>query len=308
MKQQFVILHRILVALAAAILGASLVFFLIRWGSLPEEAGIHFGPDGSFDVYASRWYGFYPHIVGGLMIGGLTFASWLARRKPTGLHVTETGERLFRTELTMTLDVISLLVGVGFGYWSRCVSLQVPLNDRVMGTLVSCMLFAAAVGILAEIITCMIHRSSQPKPEKQNSLHRISTLVAWLVSVSGLLVLAVVWDRIHASEDSVVVETVVYAANLNRCVPKPLVLIPYAVNALLLIGLWIVGKRAGKQGNPALLALTDKLRIVVAIWFFFWGLEFISEIPVGIVSVLLFVGLCALFTVQYLTRRKKETE
>ena len=80
-----VIMHRVMITLSAAILAASLVFFLIRWNELPERAGVHFDSYGSFDVYAERAYGFYPHIVGSVFIAGLAFAVRVTGKKKTGL-------------------------------------------------------------------------------------------------------------------------------------------------------------------------------------------------------------------------------
>ena len=77
---------------------ASLVYYLTRWNDLPDDPGIHFDGNGNFDVYASKFYGFYPHVVGGLISAVLAAAVHLAGKVNAGLKITEKGDRLFRAE------------------------------------------------------------------------------------------------------------------------------------------------------------------------------------------------------------------
>ena len=108
MNKTFTVIHRILFSLNILILLGSLVFYLIKWNSLPEEIGMHFSYDGQFDVVASKFYGFYPHIVSGIMLTIAAVANHFILKVKTGLKLTKQGEKIFRTEMCMALDFFFL--------------------------------------------------------------------------------------------------------------------------------------------------------------------------------------------------------
>ena len=82
MERKIDLIHRILFIFSIFILTASLIFYLSKWNSYPNEIGVHFGADGEYDVVASKFYGFYPHVIGGIVMAGLQFSS---ERKKQGL-------------------------------------------------------------------------------------------------------------------------------------------------------------------------------------------------------------------------------
>ena len=154
MDKKIIIIHKICFTASIFILSASLLYYLFKWNSFPEEIGVHFGPDGEYDVIASKVYGFYPHVVGGIFIAGLAFANTLVHKKTVGLRISEKGEKLFKTELSLTLDSLSFLVSIFFANWSRTVSLQTALNLDFVRSLIWLMLACAGIGMTAQIITC----------------------------------------------------------------------------------------------------------------------------------------------------------
>ncbi|MBR1862775.1 MAG: hypothetical protein IJ806_01635 [Ruminococcus sp.] len=125
MSKHVMIINRIMAALCFSALGVSLVFFIIKWGSLPAEPGIHFDlKTGEFDVYAAKVLGFYPHVIGALLLGAIVLVQRAAAKKSLGLRVNEEGDKIIRTELCLTLDLIMVYITLFCLNWSFAVSLQ----------------------------------------------------------------------------------------------------------------------------------------------------------------------------------------
>ena len=229
--------HRILLTVSILILGASLVFYLIKWGDYPEEIGVHFGPDGGFDVTASKFFGFYPHVIGGIVIAGIAFACRLIGKKKTGLRISEKGEEHFRGELCLTLDCIALLVSLFFAYWSVCVALQQPL-DTDKGLLALGLIAAAsAAGIIAETVTYIRHREKAGKAAPSGLSHRLCRLIPWLLTAGAAAALAECWERYPADEKlfgDPAYFGKVYSANFNAYYDRKLLLIALIAVLILL--------------------------------------------------------------------------
>ena len=302
-------IHRALIAVSALLLLGSLVFYLSRWSSLPVEAGIHFGPDGNFDVYESRFYGFYPHLIGGLIVGGLTFSGLVIRKKHTGLRIRPEGERLFKTELLFTLDAIALLISCFFTYWSRCVALQVPMQLGMIRTLLSLIFLCAAAGIILQVITCLLHREKTAPSKNPGLRHRLCRLIAWLFTAASWGVLAVSLERLpSAPEAHESMPGSFYLANFNTYADKWVLLAVYGAGLLLMILCEALTVRAGKRRDTTLVTLLDRCKAILGTGFFWWTLLLISESPIGPVSVILFTALLALSIGAYIRSRHRQPD
>lgn len=307
MNKKISVIHHILFFFSIFLLAASLVFYLSKWSSYPEEIGIHFAPDGQYDVIASKFYGFYPHVAGGIAIAGLTFSGYLIHHKKTGLSVSEKGEQLFKTELCLTLDCLSVLLSIFFSFWSRTVSLQIPLDANFMGNLVSIMLIVSVFGIVSEIVTYQKYKIRKQTAEKSGVSHRLCRLIPWMLTAAGILILLVSWERLPHGEEfenNPDYYGLVYFANFNAFLVKSLLLIPYIVNSILLVILEIFSVKAVKAQKTALISLTDRLKLVIGIFFFWWNFLLVQELPVGIMSSVLFFCLCILFLILYFKSKK----
>ena len=161
MNRTIRLIHKAFILASAAVLFASLVFYLIKWNSLPEKAGVHFGPDCQFDVYGSKFYGFYPHLVGAAFTAGSALAVRLAGRLKTGLRIDESGERLIKNELCITLDVIMFLQAAFFTHWSLCVSLQQPLNQIIAGNIALVIFGVGLAGFIVQTATYFIKKKDK---------------------------------------------------------------------------------------------------------------------------------------------------
>ncbi len=165
-KKGYDLLHRILFSFDICLFAASLVFFLIKLKGLPDETGIHFDGNGNFDVVASKFYGFYPHIIGGLMTAGIAFAEHCIKKLKTGLDLSEDGEILFKNELTLTLDTLLILPNVLFSHWSYCVVMQKPLNLSFLGIIAIIVLVIVFTGVGMQIMTCRKYGHKKVKKNK----------------------------------------------------------------------------------------------------------------------------------------------
>ena len=304
------IVHFALIAAAWLIVAGSLVFFLTKWDSLPERAGIHFAADGNFDVYADKGYGFYPHIIGTVLIAGAAFAGAVAAKKKTGLNITEKGERLFKTELCLTVDIIAILIGLWAMTWTVSVSTQTPLDPGLMGAIITAMLGAGAVGIAAEIITarvCRADKKSSGKDAKRAALeHRLHRLVPWMLAAAELLVTVLIWERLPDEDPTGFyhLNGLAYFADFDAYLSKWLLLVPVAAIAAILTVLELIGHKIEKSDKTALIVFTDRLKLINALFFFIADIQILSENPVGLPVILLYAGTTAASAAAFAVKHK----
>ena len=301
-------IHRIWFWADVLLILASLVYYLIRWGSLPEEVGMHFSADGNFDVVASKFYGFYPHIISGLIIGGIAVADHLILTKQTGMRIDEAGERLFKTELLLTLDVFLTQWCVFFAQWSWAVSMQVPMDRKGFGVFDIVNTSLLLIGVFCMNLTCIRHRTEKKRMDT-NVRHRLCRLVAWLLAAGNIGILAEVWERLPGDEalyGNPDYMGLAYFANVGAYLDKRWILAPEIVLIVLLLILEIIGVRAGKAQKSALVALTDKLKVICGLMFFWWEIMICSEEKIGVISVCFFLGACAVAFVLYVLALKRQ--
>lgn len=117
--------HFIFTALSWFIFAVDLLYFLMNYGSLPEEAGVHFSGRFEFDVYDSKAYGFYPFIITLIALVIIKAAAFAAERVKLGAKVTKQGDILMRYIFIVTLDLEGIMIALMFAYyWSLSVIRQ----------------------------------------------------------------------------------------------------------------------------------------------------------------------------------------
>ena len=307
MNEKIKLIHRILLTVSILILGASLVFYLIKWGDYPEEIGVHFDSDGGFDVVASKFFGFYPHVIGGIVIAGIAFACRLIGKRKTGLRISEKGEEHFRTELCLTLDCIALLVSLFFALWSVSVALQLPLDTDKARLIFGLIAAAAAVGIIAETVTYIRHREKGERSASSGLSHRLCRLIPWLLTAGAAAALAECWERYPSDEalyEDPAYRGLVYSANFDAYYDRKLLLIALIAVLILLTVLEVISVRAAKAEKQPLVALADKLKLLTGVFFFWWFLQLLCELGIGVVSVGAFALLFTASFVIYAKSRK----
>ena len=309
MNKKVITVHRILFFADVLLLFSTLVYYLIKWGSLPDDIGIHFAGDGSFDVVASKVLGFYPHLIGGLIIGGIALADRFIIKKGTGLRLSEKGEHLLKAEVLLTLDVFLFLWCIYFSMWSWSVSTQTPLDKELLGEILNAVSYVLIFSIIAQIVTYIKFREkAEGKPKDTGMAHRLCRLVAWLLVIGGIGMVLEVWDRLPGDEDlyyDPAYNGLAYIANFGEYMDKRLLLIPHIVSVVLLAVFEILSARAAKAQKSPLISLYDKLKLLCGVFFFWWEIMLWSEQPVGIVSVGIFTGLCAAAVIMYVIQKRK---
>lgn len=311
MDKKVLTFHRIIFAANILIWLGCVLFYLMKWSSLPAEIGIHFGANGDFDVIASKVYGFYPHIIGGLITVGLAVAFHIIPNKGIGLKMKGRGEAIFRAELLFTLDVLHTMCLVVFAFWTRSVSLQVALPLHSIGNVISVFLLIIAVGIAAQIVTYIVFREKKKGTEQAALAHRLSRLIAWLVTFGGIWMLIEVLPRLPGDEKLYYDPDyygLAYFANLDKYLDKRYLIIPHIIIVLLLVVLEIISVKATRANNKPLIMLTDDLKVFSGLFFFFTNMTLCSELRIKPAFLGFFAALYMISFVLFIVRCKREKE
>ena len=309
MNRKVILLHRLLIGANILMLGASLVYYLIMWNTLPREIGVHFDGDGGYNVTDSKLYGFYPHVVGGIITAGIVLAGRLIQKRSTGLRLTEKGETLFRAELLMTLDLFLFIWSSMFSIWSVCVTRQIPLDLRLIGICAEIFGVLVLIGIALQIFTCIRYRTKEEKTPGKGLSHRLCRLIPWLLTGGGIWMLIECYNRYPGDMELYFKDEyrgLAYFANADAFLDKRLLIIPHVTVILLLIIWEFIGRRAEKAGKTRLVTLTDRAKLICGCFFFWWNLLLESEQAVGIVSVCLFALLCAVSVAAFATGSRND--
>ena len=112
--------HRITLILTAVMYGGSLIWFLISYGGLEDEIGIHFDPK-DFDVFASKRFGFYPFVAGSVLTILLQLCRSLSDKLKESPKLNKTGNEKFRNLVKIYADIFTLMIAVFFTSWNWAV-------------------------------------------------------------------------------------------------------------------------------------------------------------------------------------------
>ncbi len=144
---------------------------LMTWENLPDTIGVHFSPSGSFDVYNTKLYAFYPHIVSLVTLVINTVFAHLAGRLKIGLSVTQKGAELIIAALILLIDIINTCVCLTFSViWNNCVICRYPLNTLYPRILLLFLFGSILAFIIGAIVISIKFR--KPKNKKQNNLSK----------------------------------------------------------------------------------------------------------------------------------------
>ena len=167
--KRFRITHITINIIAAGLLGAFLIYFLLSYSGLPERIGVHFGSSGGFDVYSYKVFGFYPFAAGFGLFGIFSLLSFAVRRiKRTGLNVSEKGDLLIRQITVEILDSMKLIWSLFFSSWAYSVIHQTGMNMTITGLLIALFLLLFPVTAAVIIIISKTHRVTTGEPKNDN--------------------------------------------------------------------------------------------------------------------------------------------
>lgn len=162
MKKFLIVFNKAICIISWAIMIIALIYLLIMWKNLTDEIGVHFGPNGEFDVYASKWYALYPYIVGFGTLILMWLANLVASKVKSGLKMNKKGEDELKMSINTFTSVLGFIVAVFFAYWAYCVINQVFLSV----TIGRIMAYSVIFNFLAFIVSMIIIRVKNPKESK----------------------------------------------------------------------------------------------------------------------------------------------
>ena len=167
MSRKTNIIHYIAAGVSWAVFVISAVFLIAVYPSLPEQIGMHFGPDGNFDVYGDKAWAFYPYIVAFvslLIFGALSFA---ARKMKLRKKAKENTYDVISRELILfLLDAYKLVFSLFFaGEWAYCVLCQRALRTET-GIISAAVVFSGLFSVAIALIVLYILSKRAEKAAK----------------------------------------------------------------------------------------------------------------------------------------------
>ena len=123
--------HLIILVLCLIPLLIGLVWFIIRYESLPDPMGIHFGfnektHESIFDVVDNKIFGIYPFVAGFGLIGLLSLCGFFVRRVKPSPKVTEKGHSVMQQFVLFVVDAQNIIISIYFTVWTYCIIKQEP--------------------------------------------------------------------------------------------------------------------------------------------------------------------------------------
>ena len=301
------------------------VYYIIHMGSLPEEPGIHFAANGEFDVYASKIYGFYPHIITLIALAvDIVVTVVIAKGKlKLGLKVSENGSRLITSSIVVTLDLITLSVVGCFCCWVYAVSRQDQgIMGKYPGIILSIGIFAVLAGVIFQCAVSAVCREKtedekdfSPEEKRKRRIrflltgssgnadkelsHRLSRIAGWLTVavLTGIILFSL--ERLPSDDIADLHHGQAFFANFGDYYPKWLVFLPYIIAVPIMALCEIISVGANKKGRAALVTLCDRIKLLLAVFSSWWEMILVNEQPIGFVSVILFAVLCITDFIRY---------
>ena len=131
-------IHMIVLTACLIPLAIGLVWFIIRYDSLPNPMGIHFGFDEKthesiFDVIDNKIFGIYPFVAGFGLIGLLSLCGFFVRRVKPNKKVTEKGNRAMQQLVLFVVDANNIIISIYFTVWTYCIITQKPRAMHLWG-------------------------------------------------------------------------------------------------------------------------------------------------------------------------------
>ena len=335
MNRKAAVPHRILQALCLAGFVWQFVFYLAHWSSLPDEPGIHFASDGSFDVYASKIYGFYPHLITLIVIIADLVLTWVVGKEKLklGLKVSEKGKQLIIGSMVIVLDLVALCIELCFCLWVYAVSTQEPaVMDKAPGYV---LIAAGCIALAGVAFQCTVNAVCREKPAEAENIssgekrmrrlrflltgnaersepakhHNLIRIVSWIAVGIITFITAFGLERLPKDDLADKYHGLAYFANFGDYYAKWLVFLPLIIMVPFMALFEFIGIRSKKKDRQQLMILADRLKLIFAVFGSWWELQLISELPIGTVSVSIFAALCiGSFVLHFMEKRGKAPE
>ena len=126
------VLHIILSVIGYSIFIIGLIRVIFGYNKLPNIIGMHFGGDGSFDMYDSKLWILYPLILTIIFFCVFELVGFFSKKVKTGLKIKEENENKIKSVFLILLDVLKLCFSFFFsGVWVDCLIKQKDLNTII---------------------------------------------------------------------------------------------------------------------------------------------------------------------------------
>ena len=159
--------HIIILIACLIPLAIGLVWFIIKYDSLPNPMGIHFGFDEKthesiFDVIDNKIFGIYPFVAGFGIIGLLSLCGFFVRRVKPNKKVTEKGDVIMRQFVLCIIDALSIIISIYFTVWTYCIITQRPRAMKMWGTPLALVWLPLLLGLpIAFIVMRIVFRKKK---------------------------------------------------------------------------------------------------------------------------------------------------
>lgn len=129
--------NKIITKITWIIFVTSIFRILFTYQSLPNELGVHFAPNGTFDVIANKkdflLVG-YPYIMSFIILVISEVIIFSLNKIKPGFKITKTGETKVKELIKFLVNITKLFYIIYLSLiWSECMIRQVNMNSTFMG-------------------------------------------------------------------------------------------------------------------------------------------------------------------------------
>lgn len=256
MYKKFLYVHFALAAVMLVAIWAELVHFLYVYSDMPETIGMHFGSNGDFDVHAEKYYGFYPYLMGTLIIGALLVADRFILRLKVGASYDPKGESMVRASVLLFTNGIKAYTCLFFLEWSDAVIHQHGTKGRVNNIGAYLFLVYLAAALILSTYAKLKHKQKGEDTAKTDT-HRLVRLYCIMISICQIVVSIVIWERYPGGNETTDPFAKIYFADLGTYAPKWLHLIPVMISFAAAFASHMAVKRFIAKGRTLSAAAAD---------------------------------------------------
>lgn len=148
--------HYFLTIIAWSIFLLSLIRMCVEYNALPDQIGVHFAADGSFDLIADKKFAWYPYVLSIIILLVCELLAFLIEKIKTGLKISKKGEVQIRNVVRFFLNVFKIGTIIFFsGIWADCVIKQQNLNPILAGG-ISIIFFLSIIVLLIAVVVIRV--------------------------------------------------------------------------------------------------------------------------------------------------------
>ncbi len=153
--------QNLLTIIAWIIFLLSLIRMGVAYSTLPDQIGVHFSADGSFDVIADKKFAWYPYVLSIIILLVCELSAFLIGKIKTGLKINKKGEEQIRNVVRFFLNVFKICIVIFFsGIWADCVIKQQNLNTTLVRG-ISIIYFLSIIVFLIAIVVIRVKESKK---------------------------------------------------------------------------------------------------------------------------------------------------